>query len=200
MNRRYRQVLRYGLIITIVILFADIFVPRTYNVPPLKRKAGTSFWQLSTGSKIAYLFFAARGNKKSCPIIFLHGGPGGHISNRFVNIARSFTADGYDVYLYDQVGSGLSSRLDNISDYTVNRHIQDLNEIIKNTGSSKAILIGQSWGAILATLFTADHPASVEKLILTSPGPLYPINKQLVSERLPDSVILRRPFYTNAMG
>jgi proline iminopeptidase len=28
---------------------------------------------------------------------------------------------GYDVYLYDQVGSGRSSRLENIRDYTVQK-------------------------------------------------------------------------------
>ena len=107
---------------------------------------------------------------------------------------------GYNVYLYDQIGSGESGRLKEIDNYTVARHIEDLHEIIKKIGAEKVILIGQSWGAIFAALFVADNPDKIEKIIFTSPGPIYPVRKELANSKVPDSIHLRNPFFTNAMG
>ncbi len=87
--------------------------------------------------------------------------------------------DGYDIYLYDQIGGGHSGRLDNINDYTADRHKSDLEEIIKNIGATKIILIGQSWGAILANLFIIENSEKVNRMILTGPGPILPIRKEL---------------------
>jgi proline iminopeptidase len=109
-------------------------------------------------------------------------------------------AAGYDVYLYDQIGSGHSARLEDIRAYTPARHAQDLDAIIQAIGAKKVILIGQSWGAMLAMLYLADHPNTVEKLILTGPGPVLPIRQGLASVAVPDSVHLRKPPYTNREG
>jgi proline iminopeptidase len=61
-------------------------------------------------------------------------------------------------------------------------------------------LIGQSWGGILATLYAAEHPDKLEKIIFTCPGPIQPQRREL-SERLPpDSLHLRKPDFLNARG
>ncbi len=109
-------------------------------------------------------------------------------------------AEGYDVYLYDQVGSGWSDRLSNIRDYTAIRHKRDLEAIVKTIGAEKVILIGQSWGAILAALYTADKPQKVASLILTGPGPIQPGRSGLARIIAPDSLHLRSPYYTNHEG
>src|SRR5207249_8804159 len=62
------------------------------------------------------------------------------------------------------------------------------------------ILIGQSWEAILAALFTANHPDKVEKIIFTCPGPIYPVRQELANYKAPDSFHLRSPYFTNAEG
>lgn len=200
MKRNFFKVVKYILLTCILILLFKIFYPKNYSVPQFKKKPGTQYWNLSTGSKIGYTLIKARNNKKPYPIIYLHGGPGGHISAMDIKILSSLSVDGYDVYLYDQIGSGQSARLNNINDYTVERHIEDLKEIIHRTGAQKVILIGQSWGAILAVLFTADNPNKIEKMIFTSPGPIYPIHKELSTIKIPDGIHLRNPFYTNAQG
>ncbi len=56
-----------------------IFVPRSYDVPELKERAGTQFWILKTGSKIGYTLIQAKGEKKPYPLIFLQGGRGGPV-------------------------------------------------------------------------------------------------------------------------
>ncbi len=182
-----------------VVLFL-VFWPATYHIPPQQVRAGTEFWDLPSGSRIAYTFVPAKGNKNPYPIIFLQGGPGGPIYERNITLLSTLADDGYDVYLYDQVGCGFSERLDNIKEYTVERHKKDLEEIVKNIGSKKVILIGQSWGAILATIFVAENPEKVEKIIFTSPGPVLPVNQELDSIRPPDSLKLRKPVFTNRQG
>ncbi len=194
--------LRWSLILIILFsgyLLIQILTPRKYNVPDLPANSNTHFWQLSTGSKLSYTFLPAKGERNTNPIIYLHGGPGAPISNRIIQ-TLSFLADlGYDVYFYDQAGSGYSSRFSDIKDYTALRHKKDLEEITNKIGVNKVILMGQSWGAILALLYIADNPGKVEKLILTGPGPIYPLLKKM-NEKAPDSLQLQSPVYSNAQG
>lgn len=192
--------LKYALLLLVCVLIFKIFVPRYYPIPPLKQRENTQFWDLATGSKIGYNLLIAKRNKKPLPIIYLHGGPGGRINDKHIQILSNFTDDGYDVYLYDQIGSGESSRLSNISDYTADRHIKDLHEIIKKIGAQKVILIGQSWGGILATFFAGAFPNEVEKIVLTNPGPLFPYLKVLNEIKPPDSLQLKSPIFSNAQG
>ncbi len=184
----------------LVILLFVLFVPRTYNVPHIKEQKSTLYWNLPTGSRIAYTLIPAKGLKKSFPIIFLQGGPGGFYTEKTIELFKGFSEIGYDVYLYDQVGGGHSARLENINEYTTERHKRDLEEIAKKIGAEKVILIGQSWGAILATLFIADNPAKVEKVIFTGPGPIQPMNMELANVLPPDSLHLKAPEYTNALA
>ncbi len=83
-----------------------------------------------------------------------------------------FAREGYDVYLYEQAGTGRSDPLRDLRDYTVQRNVDDLEAIRRTIGAERLILIGQSWGAILAAHYTADHPQRVAKLIFPSPGPM----------------------------
>lgn len=198
-----RNLLRFVLsaaIFCVVFSLFQVFYPRSYHVPQLKQRPGTEYWNLSTGSDIAYTFIAADSNRKPYPVIYLHGGPGGHISDLNIQMLSPLAHDGYDVYLYDQVGSGYSNRLDDITKYTVARHINDLQEIIKMIGSEKVILVGQSWGAIFAALFAAGNPTLVDKIVFTSPGPIFPIKPEHANVKAPDSFHLKTPFYTNAEG
>ncbi len=53
----------------------------------------------------------------------------------------SLNDDGYDVYLYDQIVGGFSNRLENIEEYTAERHKKDLQAIVNIIGTEKVILI-----------------------------------------------------------
>ncbi|MCX6303440.1 MAG: alpha/beta hydrolase [Bacteroidetes bacterium] len=197
MKKKIFTYLAFTLLICTGIFLFLLFYPRKYNVPQLQGRKNIQYWTLPTGSRIAYTFIASKGAKMPYPVIYLHGGPGGFISDATVQRFLPLSEDGFDVYLYDQVGSGYSGRLENIEGYTADRHKRDLAEIIKKTGAEKVILIGQSWGAILATLYVADHPGRVEKLIFTGPGPVYPVRKELGAIVPPDSLHLKQPLYSN---
>ena len=200
MQQKHFKFLRYALLLGAVVLCTLIFWPRHYDVPALQQRESTRFWELPTGSRIAYTLVAAKGIKKSSPVIYLHGGPGGVITDKNIQILSALSDDGYDVYWYDQIGSGQSDRLADISEYTAERHKQDLESIVQQIGAERVILIGQSWGAILATLFAADHPDQLEKIIFTSPGPIQPRRSELASVTPPDSMHLRAPYFSNAQG
>ena len=189
--------IRYALLLTLVAYLLAVIIPRSYDVPQMHKRNGTQYWDLQTGSTIAYTLVPAKGPKKPFPIIYLQGGPGGFISNRNIEMLSPLSEDGYDIYLYDQIGSGLSDRLPNIKDYTADRHKIDLEEIIQKIDATKVILIGQSWGASLAALFIADNPQKVERVVFTGPGSILPMREELISAIPPDSLNLRKPPYSN---
>ena len=186
-----------ALLIPLLFILFIIFYQKKYAIKSSQIRENTHYWTLETGSKIAYNLISAKGIKKPCPIIYLHGGPGAFISEFTINMLAPLSENGYDVYLYDQIGSGFSDRLINIEDYTAERHKKDLEAIIKTIKAEKVVLIGQSWGAFLATLFTADNPDKIEKLILTGAGAIYPLNEALKDLKSPDSLHLKQPIYSN---
>jgi len=178
---------------------ALILTPRSYPVHSQPTNKAAGWMQLTTGSRIAWYELNSQGStdSTSIPLVYLHGGPGGFIQDRHLQLFAGLAVQGQPVFLYDQAGGGYSARLENIEDYTVDRHLADLDEIIEKKGYQEVILIGQSWGAILATLYTALHPQKVAGLILTSPGPVPPVNEQLAGVSPPDSIHLSAPASTN---
>lgn len=200
MKKKIVKVVLISCVLAMVYILLLILVPRTYDVPLSKERESTQYWDLPTGSRIGYTHLMAKGDKQPYPVIYLHGGPGGHIFDRNISLLSALTDDGYDVYLYDQVGCGWSERLEHIKEYTTNRHKEDLLAITKMIGAEKVILIGQSWGAVLATLFIADHPGKVEKAIYTGPGPILPIHSDVEKIIAPDTLRLRNPLFTNKQG
>jgi proline iminopeptidase len=137
--------------------------------------SGQRFWELPTGSRIAYVHLPAHGRtRRPTPVVFLHGGPG--IADMAGDAAYfgQLTADGFDVWVYDQVGTGRSSRLADPRQYTIDRQVADLEAIRRRIGADRLVLLGHSWGAQVAAGYLAAHPAHVAMVVFSSPGPLAP--------------------------
>lgn len=186
-----------SILIVISVMTIILLLPHHYHVPAFSPRKGTLYWDLPSGSRIGYTFLPARGEKKPFPVIFLQGGPGSPVSDQNIMLLDTLAGLGYDVYLYDQLGCGHSSRLKSINEYSAMRHVKDLEEIVRQTGAQKVILLGQSWGAILAALYIADNRSKVDKAIFSSPGPVIPVNKALAGLKAPDSLQLRKPVHSN---
>ena len=111
------------------------------------------------------------GNPNDPIILVLHGGPGSDYRS-MLNCNR-FSADGFFVVFYDQRGSGLSRR-HNKEVYTGTQlFIDDLDAVIKyyrQKPDQKVILMGLSWGAMLATAYINQHPGEVRGAVLMEPG------------------------------
>ena len=77
---------------------------------------------------------------------------------------------GFDVHVYDMVGTGRSSRLVDPRGYTLERDVADLEEIRRKIGAKEVILIGHSYGGTLAAAYAASHPERVARMVLSFPG------------------------------
>jgi pimeloyl-ACP methyl ester carboxylesterase len=161
-----------ALVVSLTVLQPLPSTPIAQQPPPVP--AGVRYWNLSTGSHIAYLKVPAQGKARATPIILVGGGPGEEdVANSsqtqfFGQLARL----GYDVYFYDQIGSGLSARLADPGQYTLARHVADLEAIRARIGARAVILMGASWGGTLVATYMATYPQHVAKAIFTSPAPI----------------------------
>ena len=197
MTRTFFRIASAALLLLALAYSIHVLIPSDYGPNPLPKTKHTGYWDLPTGSKIAYTLVPASGPRKPHPIIYLQGGPGGFISERTIKTLSPLSEEGYDIYFYDQIGSGQSDRLEDITEYSADRHQRDLKEITRLIGAEKVILIGQSWGAILATLLMSDHPELVQTAIFTGPGPIQPMCQGLSRVSAPDSLNLQDAMYSN---
>lgn len=110
------------------------------------------------------------GHPDSTMIVVLHGGPGADY--RSLLKCSAFASHGFFVVFYDQRGSGLSQRHD-ADIYTIPLFIDDLEAVIeyyRHHAAQKVILLGHSWGAMLATAYVNAYPDRISGLVLTEPG------------------------------
>lgn len=107
-------------------------------------------------------------------LVVLHGGPGAHHDYLLPQLLE-FARD-RDCLFYDQRGGG-SSKTDDRSPITWQTHVSDLAILLKELEAGPLTLVGYSWGALLALLFTLEaaegrqHPMPA-RLVLLDPAPL----------------------------
>lgn len=112
------------------------------------------------------IYLKTFGNSKDKPIIFLHGGPGSNCAGFEVTTAQKLADKGFYVIVYDRRGEGRSQDPD--AQYTFKQTFDDLDNIYRENGFSKATLTGHSFGGVIATLFAEKYPEKVQSLILLS--------------------------------
>jgi proline iminopeptidase len=132
------------------------------------------YWNLQSGSKIAYVHLSSGSKSSLPPIIFLHGGPGVPDMAGDASYFGQLTHEGYDVYVYDEIGTGFSSRLKNPLDYTIQRNVSDLELIRQKIGAEKIILLGHSYGGEITANYITAYGNHVEKAVFISPGSINP--------------------------
>jgi proline iminopeptidase len=145
-------------------------------IPAIAAPPEPEMVKLSTGSTVASWTIPADRPGHKTPVIFLHGGPGMYTEERRFGEGRVVRAAGFPMLYFDQAGGGRSADIP-ARDYTLDRAVADLEALRAAKGHDKIILWGNSWGATLAVLYTAQHPDHVAGLILTSPGSLPGFNK-----------------------
>lgn len=164
-----------------LILMVSLALSLLLTLPDEQREPtavkGQQFLDLPSDLRIAYVKSEGDGATSLPPVIFLHGGPGVPDMQGDSSFFGQLARDGYDVYTYDQVGSGRSSRLKDPRDYTVQRDVEDLEFIRQKIGAEKIILIGHSYGGEIAAHYMATYGDHVEKVVFSSPGAINPEDK-----------------------
>lgn len=80
-------------------------------------------------------------------------------------------AEGRTLIAFDQRSGGRSQLLDDSARFTPEHFVRDLEALRQHFQLNRMVLMGQSWGALLAARYTARHPEYVERLLLVAPGP-----------------------------
>jgi len=112
------------------------------------------------------------GISKGAPVIALHGWLDNAAS--FEPLAEYMTLD-QPFYAIDLAGHGLSEHRPKASSYHMIENVIDIAALVSalSPNGLPVILLGHSFGGIIAALFAAASPASVERLVmLDSLGPM----------------------------
>ena len=105
------------------------------------------------------------------PIVLLHGGPG--YNSEYLRRFENFAKTGRTVIRYDQIGSGRSVVADEHyrpGVFTVELFRRELSRLREELGLDMVILIGQSWGVMLALEHAIQGAPGIRGLVLMS-GP-----------------------------
>lgn len=108
------------------------------------------------------LYLNQSGENTSC--IFIHGGPG-EGSLDFEVLGGNSLESFMKMIYFDQRGSARSGG-NNTDNYSMERIIEDIEEVRKNLGISRWIVMAHSFGGIVATNYVYKYHNFVDKLIL----------------------------------
>lgn len=114
-------------------------------------------------SDIHELYYEQVGNPNGKPAVFLHGGPGGGLTEDY---HRYFDPSAYRVVLFDQRGSGKSTPHASIEQNTTWDLVADIEKLREHLGIDRWQVFGGSWGSTLALAYAETHPDRVTELVL----------------------------------
>jgi len=119
----------------------------------------------SGNSKLHYKTF---GTGK--PILIINGGPGMNCEG-FAYVAQELAKMNYQTIIYDQRGTGKSTlEIINSETITMDAMVQDIENLRKHLKIDKWVILGHSFGGIMATYYATKHPEIIDKLIFSSSG------------------------------
>ncbi len=105
------------------------------------------------------------------PVLIINGGPGMN-SDGFSGLAETL-GKSYKAIIYDQRGTGKSELSEiNSRSITMDLMVKDIEAIRKELNLKEWVILGHSFGGILASYYTSKHPTKVSGLILSSSGGL----------------------------
>jgi len=133
----------------------EIPAPTTTPIEGLQAVNGTQLYYKIIG-KGAHLFV-------------LHGSGGSH--RYFLPYMEAFS-DEYQLFFYDQRGTGLSDGHPDLAANTIDQFVEDLEALRVAFGFEKISLIGHSWGAIIALAYALKYQAHLDHLILVDSIPV----------------------------
>ncbi|HXD69097.1 MAG TPA: proline iminopeptidase-family hydrolase [Gaiellales bacterium] len=109
---------------------------------------------------------ARLGPSEGTPILLLHGGPGA-ASYYMIPLAERL-AEHRPTIVYDQLGCGRSDQPDDTSLWTVDRSVEEVDQVRAALGLDRCHLLGQSWGGWLSIEYMTRGATGIERLVLAS--------------------------------
>jgi proline iminopeptidase len=109
------------------------------------------------------------GDNPDIKVLLLHGGPG--TTHEYLeNFRDHLPAAGYELYFYDQLGSGKSDVPDAPDLWELDRFVDELDQVREalRLDRSNLVLFGHSWGGLLAMEYAHDHQEHLKALIVSN--------------------------------
>jgi proline iminopeptidase len=100
------------------------------------------------------------------PLLIAHGGPGA--SHDYFLPYLTPLARHHQLIFIDERGSGRSEKLEDVSGYTVENMVEDVEAVRHALGLGQISLLGHSYGGVLAQAYALKYQKNLSRLILAS--------------------------------
>jgi proline iminopeptidase len=136
---------------------------------PDVRSGGVRMIPITTPAGTQRVWTKRTGNNPRTKLLLLHGGPGA--THEYLLGFDSFLPGaGIEFYYYDQLGSGWSDQPDDPSLWTIERFVDEVEQVRRALGLScdDFVLYGQSWGGLLAIEYALAHQQHLKALVISN--------------------------------
>jgi proline iminopeptidase len=110
------------------------------------------------------LYIQTYGSLEDQPVVFLHGGPGYNSVVFERTTAEALAEAGFFVLVYDRRGEGRST--DPAAAFTFDQSLDDLQTLLDSLEVGDPMLVGHSFGGVLAALYAKRHTQNVHSVVL----------------------------------
>lgn len=177
------------LIVVFTVLFGSVCsddVPYPYHDP------NVTYVTLDNGYKVW-----TKRVGKGTPILTLHGGPG--TSHEYLRILGDILPGlGFQVIFYDQLGSGYSDKPNDVSLWTLDRFVSEVEQVRKALNLESFYIYGHSWGGLLGIEYALKYQRHLRGLIISNMAgsvPSYIASLDRIRKGLPFDVQETLAFY-----
>lgn len=126
---------------------------------------GCRMVQLHNGYNVWVKHVATHGS--SIPILTLHGGPG--FPHFYFECFEDFLpAAGLTYWYYDQLGCGFSDQPNDTRLWNLARFTSEVEEVRAALGFERMVVLGHSWGGMLAIEYALAHPDRLAGLVISN--------------------------------
>lgn len=119
-------------------------------------------------------------NLSKTPLLVLHGGPGS--AHNYMLPLAELAKSGRQVVFYDQLGGGLSDHPSDKNLWSLELFVEELKAIREHLHLDKVVLLGHSWGGMLAAEYMCQQPKGVEKVVFASSMLSMPLYREEVEK------------------
>jgi proline iminopeptidase len=114
-----------------------------------------------------YKVWTKRLGRGPVKVLLLHGGPG--FSHEYLEAMESFLPPaGIEMYYYDQLGCNNSDQPDDPSLWTLERYVEEVEEVRTGLGLDHFVLYGHSWGGVLAIDYALKYQQHLSGLVISN--------------------------------
>jgi len=133
------------------------------------KRPGARMIPVETASGTYEVFTQRIGQSPTLKVLTLHGGPA-TTHELWEPFEDHLPAAGIEFYYYDQLGSYYSDQPSDTALWTIPRFVDEVDQVRKalGLGPDNFVLLGQSWGGILAMEYALEHQDALKGLVVSN--------------------------------